>query len=108
MRYQIEERENHILIQFLNERLIDDDIRVLEEFLEEYPKENIILQLFLVRSIRHSNALKKLHDSWQKRDLSFIILAKYDVLEDLSDEISKASTETGALEILQMQELERQ
>lgn len=108
MNYQLETREDHLLVRYEGENLGSDDVRALESILDEYPKENIILQLLSVRSIRQANSLKKIHDGYKKHDLSFIVIVKESLLEELTDDLTTALTESEAYDILELEEIERE
>ncbi len=105
MNFQIEKNEDHLLIRGVKESLSTDDLRALENILDEYPKENVILHLLAVRSIRQASVLKKLHDQRKKNDLSFIVIVS-NVLED-ELEVTTALSEQEAYDILDLEEMER-
>ncbi len=105
MSFQTEKNEDHLLVRALKESLSTDDIRALENILDEYPKENVILHLLAVRSIRQASVLKKLHDHRKKNDLSFIVIVNNGLEEEL--EVTTALTEQEAYDILDLEEMER-
>ena len=105
MSFQTEERDDHLLIRAQKESLSTDDIRALENILDEYPRENVILHLLAVRSIRQASVLKKLHDHRKKNDLSFIVIVNNGLEEEL--EVTTALTEQEAYDILDLEEMER-
>ncbi len=105
MSFQTEKNEDHLLVRVLKESLSTDDIRALENILDEYPKENVILHLLAVRSIRQASVLKKLHDHRKKNDLSFIVIVNNGLEEEL--EVTTALTEQEAYDILDLEEMER-
>ncbi len=105
MTYEVEPREDHLLIRSSHESLGTEDILALESILDEYPKENVILHLLAVRSIRQATALKKLHDARKKHDQSFIVIVNNSLEEEL--EVTTALTEQEAYDILEMEEIER-
>ncbi len=105
MNFQIERNDDHLLIRAMNESLGTEDSRALENILDEYPKENVILHLLAVRSIRQASVLKKLHDHRKKNDLSFIAIVNNGLEDEL--EITTALTEQEAYDILDLEKMER-
>lgn len=105
MSFQTEKNEDHLLVRVQKESLSTDDIRGLENILDEYPKENVILHLLAVRSIRQAPMLKKLHDQRKKNDLSFIVIVNNGLEDEL--EVTTALTEQEAYDILDLEEMER-
>lgn len=105
MSYQIEKNDDYLLVRVQKESLNTDDIRALENILDEYPKENVILHLLAVRSIRQASVLKKLHDHRKKNDLSFIVIVNNGLEDEL--EVTTALTEQEAYDILDLEEMER-
>lgn len=105
MTFEVEPREDHLMIRSSHEALGTDDIRALESILDEYPGENVILHLLAVRSIRQAPAMKKLHDQRKKQDLSFIVIVNNSLEDEL--ELTTALTEQEAYDILEMEEIER-
>lgn len=107
MNYEVEHREDHIFIRCPFESVNTSQFESLENILEDFSSENVILHMIAVRTFSRPSKLKKVYDQYIKRDKSFIVIATPDLQEDLHLEKRMAANEIEALEILEMEEIER-
>ena len=107
MNYEVQYRDDHVFIRCPFESLNTSEIESLENILEDISGENIILHMVAVRSIRRASKLKKIYDQFRRHDKSFIVIATLPLHEELELPKGVALNENEALEILEMEEIER-
>ncbi len=105
MNFDIENRDNHVFIKCNLEIMGSDDMHALVNLIEDYPRENIILHLLSVRSMRQHSLLLKSHDQRKKLGMSFIVILNNSLMDEF--ELTSAFTEMEAYDILEMEEIER-
>jgi|SRR5690606_23338102 len=107
MNYEVENREDHVFIRCPYESVGNSEFESLENILEDVSGENIILHLVAARSFRQPTQLQKIIDRFIKQDRSFIVIGSFQLLEELDLTSAVASNENEALDILEMEEIER-
>lgn len=105
MNYEIVKRSDHNLLICHEENLGRSEMEDLENLVEELWESNLLLQLVEVRSVTSTLKLQRWSEQFAKRDKSFIIIASPSLQEVL--ELPFAQSESEALDILEMQEIER-
>ncbi len=108
MNYEVEFRDDHVFIRCPFESVGNSEFESLENILDDVSSENVILHLVAVRNFRQPIKLKKIIDHFVKKDQSFIVVSTLQLLEELELTSGTAATESEALDILEMEQIERQ
>lgn len=107
MNYEVEYRENHVFIRCPFESVGNSEFESLENILDDVSRENVILHLVAVRNFRQPTQLKRIIDRFTKQEQSFIVIATLQLLEELELSDGTATNENEALDILELEEIER-
>lgn len=107
MTFSCEKHEDHLLVRCNVENIGQEEMRELENIVEDYPDENVILHFLQVRSIKLASKLKRLYNHRIKGDHSFILVVNLDLAEDLRDEYTVAQSMQEAWDLLENEEIER-
>lgn len=107
MNHEAEYRDDHVFIRCPFESVGNSEFESLENILNDISNENVILHMVAVRNFRHPTQLKKIIDRFLKQEQSFIVIATLQLLEELELTSAVASNENEALDILEMEEIER-
>lgn len=107
MNYEVDYRDDHVFIRCPFESVGNSEFESLENILDDVSAENIILHLVAARSFRQPTQLKKIIDRFTKQEQSFIVIATLQLLEELELTSATAANENEALDILEMEEIER-
>lgn len=107
MNYEVEKRDDHILIRCPYETVASSELESLENIIEDVLGHNVILEMLAVRAVRNASKLEKIQSNFNKRDKSFIIIASQPLHEEMELPEGAAFSEKEALDILEMEEIER-
>ncbi|AEV31440.1 hypothetical protein [Owenweeksia hongkongensis] len=107
MNYEVEYRDDHIFIRCPFESVGNSEFESLENILDDVSSENVILHMVAARNFRQPTQLKKIIDRFIKQDQSFIVIATLQLLDELELTTPSAANENEALDILEMEEIER-
>lgn len=107
MNYEVDFRDDHVFIRCPYETLNASEIESLENILLDVSDENVILHLVSVRNISSASKIRTYNSRFRKKDKSFIVIATMPLHEELDLNKGAAFNENEALEILQMEEIER-